>query len=166
MYVLTKPYFTEPKREFIASIQHHFQFDISKRVSLIADVNHFKYLEDQSVWNQARQKTPNTIEVYWDGVWICDFNDRQTKDQINLNFLRGFTKLYEEGKIYLNEGRNREIVEERKEMTLEDHIAEAKKMSEKTEEDKLSKIAVTEILEEKKEKRDKIRKKLIEKNVI
>lgn len=166
MYVLQKPYFKEPKTEFISSVQKHFKFDISKRISLIADVNQFNYKEDESVFNQARNKAPNTIEVYWDGVWVCDFNDKQLRDRVELNFLKGFTKLYEEGRIFLNEGKEREIVESRKQMTVEDHLAEAKKMSEKTVEDKLSKQAIIEVLEEKKEKVDKIRKKLKNKNVI
>ena len=90
--------------EFISLVQKDFEFPLIGRLEVIADVDHYKASEDESVWLQKKSDAPKMFEVYWDGEWIIDFAF-ETEISITLAiFWQGFLKAYSEGTISLNKG--------------------------------------------------------------
>ena len=161
LYIPGRPVFNEtaPKQKLIKELSRHFKFDLTDRITIKADVNQFNYKEDESVWNQAREKAPNYMELYWDGVWLCDFNERELMEATIHKFWVGFNNAYTSGQISMQSPK------EVKEQVERDELAEQVKkikqeMSEKTPEDRIAKETILEVLEEKKEKRDKVRRKI------
>lgn len=119
IYIPGKPNVHEPKDEFIRLVRGDFNIDLSKRISLVADVNHFKFREDSFVWDQARGRIPNYYEVYFDGVWICDFMDNEQLPSVRLKFLKGFLDKYQKGEVFLT------LPEERVEQIVESAVDKA-----------------------------------------
>lgn len=161
LYIPGRPVFNEtaPKQKLIKELSRHFKFDLTDRLNIKADVNQFNYKEDESVWKQARELTPHYMEIYWDGVWICDFNEKELIEATIHKFLIGFKNAYESNQIHLQSPK--EIKEQQERDYLDEAVKKAKHdMSEKTTEERLSKKAVVEMLEEKKDKRDKVRRKI------
>lgn len=146
----------EPTQKVIDVLQPSFDFDIGDRIHTRADPNQFKYLADPGVYSQAREGAPIIYEVYWDGVHICDFDERASWEQLELIFLTGFAEAYEREDVSFNKPEYEEIEDEHTEQ-----IKKAKKLKADTPEEQLSKQAIIETLEEKKEDKDK-RKKLVE----
>jgi hypothetical protein len=159
------------RQVFVAQVQPYFKFDVRDRISIKSDVNQFN-LEDKFVWEQARERRPKYHEVYWDGVWICDYSDNEGVVPTVKKFLFGFRNAYEAGQITLNtkqdlanyelEERIKAFKEEQrleKNKTLEKAEKEIEMMPERTEEDKLSKQVLKEIVEEKKQFKQKKGKK-------
>jgi hypothetical protein len=147
----------EPEDVVISIIQPHFNFPLKGRITTRADLNQFKYLEDSSVYAQARKGTPLFFEVYWDGVWICDFSQSFTKEQLEKAFFEGFAVEYESGRVTFSEP---EEADEELD-TYHTKLREISNMSEATPEDQIVKEAIKQTVEEKKKDRDK-RKKIIE----
>lgn len=146
---------------FVSIIQPHFDFPIKERISIRADINQFKYLEDSSVYAQARENAPKFYEVYWDGVWICDFNEMYTKEQVEKSFFEGFEVEYSSGRINLSEEVEEEITTSQR---INNKLSEARKMSEATPEEAIMKEAIKETIEEKKQELNK-KKKIIERKI-
>lgn len=147
------------KESLLKVVRKHFDFDITSRVEVRADVNQFKAKEDESVWLQAKGYNPNYFEVYWDGVWLCDFTEDEDPRVTDLKFLKGFSGAYESGQITIN---TREELSDKKPENYLDKLVEKtkKEMKERTVEEKISKAAILEIFNEKQKKRQKIIKKL------
>ena len=155
------PVFNEelPKRSLLNSIQSSFKFDLKDRISVRADVNQFKAKEDESVWLQAKGRAPNYLEVYWDDVWLFDFSDNDSRASVILKFWTGFKNAFESGQIHLYTPT--EMQETAQKDRLDELVRQAQRdMSEKTESDRIAKQVVLDVLEEKKKKRDKVRKKI------
>lgn len=151
--------YREPKEKFISIVRGVFGFDLTERISLIADVNHFKLKEDESVWEQAKGERPNFIEVYWDGVWICDFTDKESPALVRVRFLKGFAKAYEENKVGLNTPK--ELVDSEAQRIIDDEIKKLKNTKVKSQEDAISNEVQIDLLKEKKKPKGK-KKKLSE----
>lgn len=148
LYIPGKPSVKEPKDEFIRLIDQDFAINLDERIMLVADVNHFKFMEDEFVWNQARERIPNYYEVYFDGVWVCDFMDNEKLPAIRLKFLRGFLEKYEAGEIHLRT--KDEIEEEEVESAIDKAIRKNKNKKIDSEEDFIVQQAVGDLLEAKK----------------
>lgn len=147
-----------PKDRIVSELQPHFKFNLNDRIVVKADVNQFNKKEDESVWKQAKGLAPNYYEVYWDGVWLFDFSENEPVEFVIQKFWLGFRNAYDSEQIHLR------TPEEIKQQDDKDRLDEMVKkvqreMSEKTESDRLAKEAVLGVLEEKKTKRDKARKK-------
>ena len=155
---VTNPRDEEWRSKVAKLINPHFQFDTLKRITVISDVNQFDASQDKTTYLQGIGEIPNYHEVYWDGVWIMDFHDAMSQEAVLHDFLFGFKNAYEDNQVTINE--IEELAQAIKERTIEDRIAEAKKLSEVTEEDKLGKQAIQEVLQEKKKKVDKVKKKV------
>ncbi len=91
-------------KAFIDLIQGEFKFPLLGRLEVIADVDHYKPGEDESVWMQKKGIAPQMFEVYWDGEWIMDFA-HETEIEITIAlFWQSFLKAYEANRIRLVEG--------------------------------------------------------------
>lgn len=149
LYIPGRPNVKEPKDLFIQLVSGDFDTkDWNDRLQLIADVNHFKYMEDESVWMQARGRLSNWFEVYFDGVWICDFTDDDNTATVRLKFLKGFMDKYEKGEITLNT--KKELTDHDIESVVDKTLRDLKSEKPKTEEDHIINEVVTELLEDKK----------------
>jgi hypothetical protein len=141
-------------------LQPMFKFPIENRIEVRADVFQFNK-EDPGVWLQARGKRGHYYELYWDGEWICDFTEQMSKEQLFLAFNKGFLEKYQEDKVHLHTPEEWEKV---KGKTAEDTINEAIKEQRKSKairkEDVLSQDVVVDMLEERKNKIKKTKKKL------
>lgn len=145
----------EPRQAVLDVVQPHFDFDVSKRITLRSDVNQFRYLEDSSVYAQARQGAEGYTEVYWDEAWVCDYKTSFTREQFEYVFLRGFQNAYEQGLISLTEEQDEvETFDEKHHKKVKEY----RKMSERTPEEKLAKQAILEILDDDKKEVEKRRK--------
>jgi len=89
---------------FIQEVKNDFQFPIEGRLQVLADIDHYKASEDESVWLQNKNRAPKMAEVYWDGEWIVDFDVNTEKSIIIALFWNGFYKAYEQNRIRLNKG--------------------------------------------------------------
>lgn len=150
LYIPGKSHHHEPKDEFVKLIAKDFSItlNLDDRITLIADVNHFKIMEDEFVWNQARGRIPNYYEVYFDGVWICDFMDDEKLPDVRLKFLRGFLDKYEKGEVFLTSKEER--VEQEVESAIDKAIRKNKNKKIESEEDFIVQQAVDGMLKEKK----------------
>lgn len=93
-------------QEFFDEIGYKGAFD-ENRVMVLADVDAFKWKEDEFVWNQKQGNLINTYQVFFDGIFICYINDRTSYKQALQDFWRGFLKAYslpddDIGKIWLD----------------------------------------------------------------
>lgn len=86
----------------IRDLQGSFSFDISSRILILADVEHYSK-DDPWVNDQAHGKKPDYYEIYWDTCWICDFTTAQNPRIVYINFWHGMLNAYMNGKIQLNE---------------------------------------------------------------
>lgn len=91
------------QEKLVQLIQPEFNFDISNRLSVISDLEHYKASEDVFVHAQKQGKIPNYYEVYWDNEWIMDFHEGDQPATVFVQFLKGFGRAYEQGKVRLNE---------------------------------------------------------------
>lgn len=90
------------QEKLVMMMQPEFDFDISERISVVSDLEHYKASEDPFVHAQKQGKIPNYYEVYWDNEWIMDFHEGDQPKMVYLGFLKGFGKAYEQGKVRLN----------------------------------------------------------------
>lgn len=140
-------------------------FTLEDRITVIADVDHFRIMEDRTVWEQARRRAPHTFEVYWDDVHICDMNELESPIEVKRNFLIGFLKEYKEGRISLTPYTDYEIEQftnivkeqEKKEDAM---IAKFETKRPETIEEEISNTAIAQVLKEKKEKKKRAKKKM------
>lgn len=145
----------EPHQRVVDILQRSFDFDIKNRISVRADPNQFKFLADSSVYEQVRGNANTFFEVYWDDVWVCDFDEEVHYLELERRFFTSFAELYEQGKVAFNEQEDYEYEDKHNKS-----LREAKKMSEKTPEEQLAKQAIIETIQEDKEKLDKKKKEL------
>lgn len=131
------------QEKFTKQIQENFEYDISHRLALVADVHHYNPKEDFSVWLQKRGDVPNMVEVYFDNVWVMDFNTNQVPEVVFAKFWSRLLYLYETKKIDLID-QNQVIEEEIKK------IPEAStKNPPKSEEEAIAQSVIDSIQEEK-----------------
>jgi hypothetical protein len=159
---VTKPKDLEAKNFIVQLLSPHFGFDISNRITVISDLNHFQ-LTDPFVWDQGVDKFPRFFEVYWDGVWICDFTDHMQGARMLVKFLTGFKDQLLAGKVFLNEKTDFEkyIIEKAVKDDIKDLENKSKAIRNKragSEEDAMSHEAIAQILDEKIEKKKNSRK--------
>ncbi len=96
-----KTYQNKMKDIFVNNLTGTFP-NCEKRLSIWAEVDKFKWKEDESVWNQAKGKTAPQYEVHFDSEFVC-FLDSGKSDKYNVyEFLLNIKKLYQEGKIYVH----------------------------------------------------------------
>lgn len=162
LVMFDKPDENKVKQEILKIIQPHFKFNINQRISVRADVKQFKIKEDEGVWAQAKGKRPHYFEIYWDGEWISDFDTQTIGGNILYSFLKGFAKKYEDGLININTADKYKEIEEKQntEKMIEDAIKEQKTMLKKDENEDVASNVVVELLEDKKEKIKKTKKKM------
>lgn len=93
------------KDRFLHELEKHFDrsYNLKKRVYIPADIEMFRWKEDESVWRQKREKAPHYYTVYFDNEFICGFSEADSIEKVMLDWWRGFKKAYEEKKIDLDE---------------------------------------------------------------
>jgi len=162
LIMFDKPDENVVKQEVLKILQPHFKFDISKRISVRADVKQFKIKEDEGVWKQAKGKRPHYFEIYWDSEWISDFDTKTIGGHILYSFLKGFAKKYEDGLININTLDKYKEIEDKQntEKMIDDAIKEQQTMVKKDENEQIASNVVVELLEDKKEKVIKTKKKM------
>lgn len=96
-----KSYQEKMKDKFVSNLVGLFP-NSEKRIRVWAEVDKYKWKEDESVWNQAKGKSAPQYEVHFDNEFIC-FIDSSKSDRYNLGeFLANIRKLYIEKKIFVN----------------------------------------------------------------
>ena len=137
-------------KAFIDMIQKEFKFPLLGRLEILADVDHFRKGEDESVWLQSKGKAPEMYEVYWDGEWLMDFAHATEVEITMAIFWQAFLKAYQENRIRLIEG----LADlEPKDQTLDNLISTTKKRlvtrtSATSQDNRLADRVVTEIVKE------------------
>lgn len=96
-----KAYQDKMKDKFVDNLLLMFP-NAEKRISVWAEVDKYRWKEDEEIWNQAKGRTAAQYEVHFDNEFVC-FIDAGKSDRYNLSeFLSNIKKLYLEKKIYVN----------------------------------------------------------------
>lgn len=77
--------------------------NLEKRITIWAEVDKYRWREDESVYNQKIGLTSKVFECSMDGEFICFFDEKHSKQQSFLTFCEALKKLYQEGKIFVHE---------------------------------------------------------------
>lgn len=73
-----------------------------KRIAIWAEVDKYKWKEDETVWNQKKGRTAPQYEASFDGEFVC-FIDSSKSEKYNISeFLINIRKLYADNKIFVN----------------------------------------------------------------
>lgn len=124
-------------RKVCQLLQPDFEFDITDRIEVISDLDHYKASEDPFVWGEREGKIPEHYEVYWDGEWVLDFNEGTPPTRVYVEFLKRFAELYQQGKVHMNKF----LTEHEQQMDIEKMV---KKEKAKKELEKLIDVKSTE----------------------
>jgi len=73
-----------------------------KRLRVWAETEKYKWKEDESVWNQKKEKVSPQFETHFDREFIC-FIDGSKIDQGAVDFLTALRALYISRKIFIHE---------------------------------------------------------------
>lgn len=144
--------------QVINRLSRHFHdnMKIKDRIKVMADVEKFDTKEAEHAWKQKKGIEATHYSVYLDDEFVCSFLESDSKELFDYAFFTRLHELIEEDIIDLYEPKKHEpTIDE-----LAQQIKEAKQKSAPSPEDKIAKQAVVEILEEKKEKRDKTKKEV------
>lgn len=77
--------------------------NLIKRIRVVPEVEKFRWREDESVWEQKRDKTAKNYEVYMDGEFVCFVMETDGEQKAYLRTLEGIRDLYNQGKLFVNE---------------------------------------------------------------
>lgn len=141
-----------PQEKLTKVIQYYFGFDVTGRVTVIADQNHYT-TEDKFVWEQMKGKKDGYYEAYWDGVWMCDFTIKEDPITVGSRYMNGFVKAYEKGEVGLRTPK--EIEEDKAEKEIQKAIDEVNSRKVECEADQIEKEVIVELLEDKKSSKKK-----------
>jgi len=96
-----KSYQNKMKDRFVDNLSSMFP-NSDKRIRVWAEIDKYKWKEDDDVWKQKKGITAPQYEVHFDGEFVC-FIDSQKTEKYNLSeFLINIRKLYRDGKIFVN----------------------------------------------------------------
>ena len=127
-----------------------FNFDIRDRITVRSDTSQFRIMEDESVWLKAKRRAPHYYELYWDGVWINDFDESMDYKAVRLMFLKGFKDQFKAGKVTIN------TKQELTDAIIEDAAQKAiDEMKVESEEDAIVKETLQEVKNEKSKRKVK-----------
>lgn len=76
--------------------------DFSQRVRITADIDKYRFGEDESVWSQKMGRSLHNFEVLFDGEFVCFFDLSQTEREVVIKMLSGLRSLFQENKVFLN----------------------------------------------------------------
>lgn len=121
----------------------YYKFD--KRIQILSDIDIFRWKEDISVWGQKREKIAQHYSVYFDNIFICGFDDTDSKEKVMLEWWKGLKQAITEKKLDIDPFKSDQIRVEKE--NLEKEIEKAKqeslnKLPEANETHKLAKEAV------------------------
>ncbi len=91
-----------PKQQLFDRVQGEFSFSLVNRLRIDAELDKYRWKEDESVWAQKREKAPLQYEVYFDTEFVCFFGLEDSQDQAYLRVMENLLKLYKEKKIFWN----------------------------------------------------------------
>ena len=91
-----------PAQDVFDKVQRDFQFPLTNRLQIVSELDKYRWKEDESVWKQKRGLSAYQYEVYFDGVFVCDFGSDAGLDKAYLAVLEGLLKLYKDKRIFWN----------------------------------------------------------------
>lgn len=160
LITINRPHTELVWKGLIHQLRKVFSFKLEDRIRVVADSDQFND-SDPAVYKQLRGMRPHYYEVYWDNVWICDFDDRTDPDKAFYKFMVGFKNAFENDEVHLHAPDEYDSAKQHK--RAEDMIQEGIKKLEQTkiEGDKgdVVRQVLRETLEEKKQEKKKIRQK-------
>jgi hypothetical protein len=74
-----------------------------KRVRVWADVDKYRWKEEETIWNQKRGISSGNYEVYFDKEFVCFADDGRGLQEAWKTFIEKFRDLYKLGKIFVHE---------------------------------------------------------------
>lgn len=99
------------KDRFLYELEKHFDssYNLKKRVYVTTDIEMFMWREDESVWNQKREKAPRYYTVYFDNEFICGFSEADSLEKAMLEWWKGFKRAYEDKLVDLDEQKSKQL---------------------------------------------------------
>lgn len=93
-------------KRFFKQVGAEEEFDL-ERITVWADVDKFKWKEDESVWNQKKGNTQHVFSVYFDNKFVAYARMDMTEQDMVAEFWKGFLEKYEldednDNKIWIN----------------------------------------------------------------
>ena len=108
-----------PGKDMFDRIQREFSMNLSDRLRVIAEVDRYRWKEDESVWKQKRERSALAYEVYFDREFVANFDISEDPDAVYLKIMTSIRDLYKTKKIFFN--KQMYVIEDEK------RIAEQKK---------------------------------------
>jgi nicotinic acid phosphoribosyltransferase len=90
------------KRVFENALPFHIP-NFTQRLRITADVDKYKWKEDESIWLQKKDRSVHSFEVLFDGEFVCFFDLSQTEAQVLLQMLDGLRSLFKSEKVFIHE---------------------------------------------------------------
>ena len=91
-----------PAKDLFDRVQRDFSMPLKDRLLVVAEVEKYRWKEDESVWRQKREKDPYSYEVYFDGEFVCDFSVKEEPDMVYYRVMKNIRDLYKAKKIFFN----------------------------------------------------------------
>lgn len=77
--------------------------NMAKRLRIYSETDQFNWKEDESVWKQKKEMTPEEGSVYMDREFVSAYNVKDGENKAFVLFMEGIRDLYLKGKIFVHE---------------------------------------------------------------
>lgn len=94
--------------------------EFKDRIRVWAEVDKYRPGEDESVWKQKKGKSPHAYEIYFDGEFVCFFDENETIQRVILKFIESMRELFKQEKIFVN--KEMYVVKEEERKSKEEEI--------------------------------------------
>jgi hypothetical protein len=104
--------------KFSKQLNYKKETDFKDRIGVWADTHKFNYKMDESIWKQHHGEEELNYSIYFDGVFICNWDGDMTEKEAETQFYKGFLKAYKRpddahDKIFLDK-MNYKVIEDKK----------------------------------------------------
>lgn len=91
-----------PAIQVFEMLDADFSIDLKDRLVIWAEIDKYRWKEDESVWRQKRDKDAKAYEITFDGEFVCFFDTNDTPEEVRLRALEGIRDLFNNQKIFFN----------------------------------------------------------------
>lgn len=74
--------------------------NIEKRIHIVAEIDKYRWKEDESVWNQKMEKSSMQYECSLDGTFVCFMGEEKSERQTWVDFLTALKELIRKGQVF------------------------------------------------------------------
>jgi hypothetical protein len=91
-----------PAQDLFDLIQKDFSMPLKGRFVVVPETEMYRWKEDESLWKQKKELSPNVYQCFFDGEFVCFFDRSEDQAVVYHRALKGMTDLYKAKKIFFN----------------------------------------------------------------